>query len=291
MLRKIICLIVALSAGVVEAEDRWKFDGPPIPMSAPGAASDPELSGLAWHPMKTTNFIICSIDEQQGLYFKQNIEEMKKSCLNKWGFGNFKFTTECKVVIVPNKSLLKKLFGLNSNHAEIRRDAEGRMKLSAIWLSYDSGPEVIYPYLTLVSLKEYEQFNKIKLGNWFLRGAVFLSFNTSQIKGKIASIKVDPIVINNVFEMDEEGWKKLDEAGKEQFDLHAGCVCLLLRKEFGEYNLHKFLKNDSVAGLFEIYGFRREDFSSTVKRYITNLSEDLNNNRTPDSYITINFAR
>lgn len=285
MLRKIGCIILLFSLfSTVSAQEL-----PPQPLSIAGPPADPELAGLAWRPSKTENFIILSIDAKQGEYFQKNIEGMKTACLTKWGLPDIKFSSECKVVCVPNKSLLKKLFGLSGNYAEIRRDSEGRVKMSAIWISYDSS-DVIMPYLSLVSLKEYEQVKKVKLGNWFLRGAVLLNFNLNQIKSKIGGMKFDLVTSKNVLDMTEDDWKKLDVASKEQYDLHAACACLLLRKELGQENLLKFITKNSESDLFEVYGYKKGEFSDVLQRYIKHLSNDLSNNRTPDKYITIYAA-
>jgi hypothetical protein len=283
MLRKIGCIIVLFSLFATASAQEL----PPQPTSIDGPPSDPELSGLVWHPTKTENFIILSIESKQGEYFVKNIESMKTSCLTKWGLTDIKFSSECKIVCVPNKSLLKKLFGLNGNYAEIRRDVDGRVKMSAIWLSYDDSADVILPYLSLVSLKEYEQVKKVKLGNWFSRGAVFLNFNIGQVKSKLSGMKADLVTSKNVLDMNEDDWKKLDNAAKEQYDLHAACACLLLRKELGQENLLKFITKNGDADLFEVYGYKKGEFSDVLQRYINHLGNDLSHDRTPDKYITI----
>src|SRR5580698_5192926 len=77
-----------------------------------GSASitDPDLKGLQWNRYVAGNFTIMSINDAQGKWLAENIEKIKAWCITRWGFPDFKFSKECRVMCVPSHQLMKKLF-------------------------------------------------------------------------------------------------------------------------------------------------------------------------------------
>jgi hypothetical protein len=76
------------------------------------------------------------------------------------------------------------------------------------------------------------------------------------------------------------------------YDQSALVFCLLLRKEFGQDAVHWFLKKSSDAGpeaaLKEVLGFDGyATFDRTFKRYMLDLTKDVQDQKTPDSYLQI----
>ena len=74
------------------------------------------------------------------------------------------------------------------------------------------------------------------------------------------------------------------------------CLCLMLRKEFGEVKLQGFLrlqsKNKPETVLGMIYGFKSySQFDRQYVRYMKDLCADLADDHTPDSYLEIKSVR
>ena len=259
------------------------------------APSDPDLRNLVWNKWDTGNFTILSLDANQGKYLHANIEQMKKWVMTRWGFPDVKHSAECRVLCVPNKELMKKLFRLERSHGEVRRDKSGKITMSVLWLVLDQKPaEVIPPSLTLVCLAELEN-QGVKVGYWATRGMSVLNGSLPQVRSQLAALNANMASDQKVyfsqklFSMTEEEWKKETPEKRLLFDREAAALCLLLRKEYGQANLHKFMQSGGGEQNFnQIYGFRGyQEFDATLRRYMTNLSNDVSQNRTPDSYLQI----
>lgn len=259
------------------------------------APSDPELKNLVWNKWDTENFTILSLDAGQGKYLHDNIEQMKAWVLARWGLPDVKFSAECRVLCVPNQQLMKKLFRLDQSHGEVRRNKDGKIELSVLWLVLDKKPaEVIPPSLTLVCLAELESRN-LNVGYWAVRGMSVLNGTIPQIRSQLAPLNGvitsdDKMYFSQkLFTMTEEDWKKETVEKRHLFDQEAAALCLLLRKEFGQDNLLKYLSTGGGEQNFaNVYGFQSfQVFDSTLKSYMTNLAQDVAQNRTPNSYLQI----
>ena len=68
------------------------------PQGQPTAA-DADLEGLRWNRYTTDNFVILSIDNNQGRWLYQNVEKIKQLSLTRWGFPQTseEFTQECRI--------------------------------------------------------------------------------------------------------------------------------------------------------------------------------------------------
>ena len=80
------------------------------------------------------------------------------------------------------------------------------------------------------------------------------------------------------------------------FDQQSMILCLMLRKEFGESKLQGFLRissnNNPQDVLKLVYGFDGyEHFDKQYYLFMKELSEDIVENKTPNSYLEIKPVR
>ena len=111
-----------------------------LPSDAPittAENSDPELRSLEWNRYVNKNFVILSIEDSQGLWLCKNAPKLNEWCVSRWGFTPKDLSKECRMFCVPNNSLLKKLFGLDSPKVEIRKDKDGKTEIMAMWFVLD----------------------------------------------------------------------------------------------------------------------------------------------------------
>lgn len=254
--------------------------------------ADSEFKNLQWNRYTSKNFVILSIDNAQGKWLNENIEEIKDWCLSRWGFPQVTFSKECRVFCVPNKNMLKKLFSIEEPKFEIRKD------INVIWLVLDEKPLSVIPsQLTNICISEFESSN-VKLGFWFKRGISKLNSNLPNIKQDILEFntylrKNSPIYYSEqVLTMSEADYQKESVENKRVYDQEAMILCLLLRKEFGEAKLQGFLRltsgNDSQDVLKVVYGFEGyRKFDKQYIRFMKDLTSEVSNNRTPDSYLDV----
>lgn len=267
----------------------------PVGAAAP---TDPALKDLAWNRYTTKSFVIMSIDDAQGKWMSGNMELVKSWCLERWGFPDFQFTKECRVFCVPNKALLKKLFNLDDSKAEIRQ-TNGKIEISAMWLVLDDKPSrVIPPQLTKICFAEFEQKHNVTIPFFAKNGMALLNGTIPDIRGHIVSLgttvqKDQPIFISEkMFAMTENEYVKQTPENKKIFDQQSVALCLLLRKEFGEAKLQGFLRmsvrNSPKDVLQVVYGFNSyAQFDQSYLRFMRDLSREVNQQRTPDSYLEI----
>lgn len=259
--------------------------------------SDPELKNLEWNRYTAGNFTILSIDNTQGKWLNDNIDKIKSWCLTRWGFPDVALTRECRMFCVPNKALLKKLFALEGPKAEIRKD------MTVIWLSLDEAPaKSIPPQLTLIALAEFEAKYNVSIGWWFKRGSAQLNGTVPEIRVSVAGLadmlkKDQPLYVSEkMFTMTEEDYMKETAENRATFDRQAVALCIMLRKEFGEAKLQGFLRissrNNSQDVLKVVYGFSGySHFDKQYIRFMRDLTSDVLNNKTPDSYLEIRPVR
>lgn len=255
--------------------------------------TDPDLKNLEWNRYVVDNFSILSIDNGQGKWLSENLASIRQWCLTRWGFPESKLTKECRLFCVPNKPLLKKLFGLEQSKFEIRKD------VNVIWLVLDDKPaKVIPPHLTQICFSEFETVHNIKIGLWFKRGSAILNGPTSEVRQNIASLDVSKagFLSEKMFTMTEDDYNKETFENRKLYDQQAVILCILLRKEFGEAKLQGFLRltsrNNPQDVLKVIYGFSGySHFDRQYIRFTKDLNSDIVNNKTPDSYLEIKPVR
>lgn len=256
-------------------------------------AEDLELKNLQWNRYVTKNFTILSIDNEKGKILSESIEEIKTSSLTRWGFPDAKFSKECRIFCVPNYSLLKKLFNLVGSKVQFRKE------LSVIWVVLDDNYEKsLSPSITQVSINEYEAAYNTSLPFWFKRGAINLNASTDEVRknlkffNEIAKKEQFTHSADQIFSSIEEEYNKQSIDNKRTFDNQAVCLCLMLRKEFGEAKLQGFLrlqnKNKPEKVFNLVYGF--SSFSQFDKKYVSYMKDlcgDISDEKTPDFYLKV----
>lgn len=264
------------------------------------STSEIDVKSLKWNRYTKDNFVILSIDNSQGEWLNKNIETIKKWCLIRWGFteNSDKPKKECRVFCVPNKNLLKKMFGLEQSKVEIRRKSD-QIDMTVMWLVLDDEPLGNIPsYLTQICLAEFEEKNNVVIGWWFKRGSSLLNGSVSDVRQQVASLsevvkKDQPIFASDkMFTLTEDEYLKETGEYKKIFDKQAIVLCMMLRKEFGEAKLQGFLrlsnKNDFQNVLHVVYGFSGfNHFDKQYIRYTRDLTGGVIGGKTPDSYFEI----
>lgn len=264
-----------------------------------GSAVPKEIEGLQWNRWTTKNFVVCSLDDQQAQYLHKHLELVKGWAFIRWGLTDIDFASECKLICVNKPDLFKKLFNLDSTRAEVRRDENGKIKETVIFLLLDDLPSKTVPMpITEVCLAEFSQRYNTKFGSWVYRGMSSLNGSIPQIRAAILDIrpvldKDDPIYFSKgLLEMDMDKYSKLTIEQKKLYDKCAMTLCLLIRKEFGQDKYLDLLKRSSEIGadkaVNEVLGFENCDqFDKTLKRYMIDLTNDLTSGKTPDHYLQI----
>lgn len=259
-------------------------------VSISGSSSQNELENLVWNRYTTENFTILSIENSQGKWLNSNIERIKSWCLKRWGIQNFKFQKECRIMVVPNKDLLKKLFNISENRCEVRK-IKNDVEIIAVWMVLSSEADLVdvVPYfVTKCSLVEFNYYNNFKNNFALTNGISLLNQSVNTIK-KIKDEKINKLKILDLLDVDENKYKKMTAEEKKNFDLNSIVLCLMLKKEFGENSFLKFYfsnknKEDSLS---YVYNFNSSDFDKSYSRYSNDLINELKENKVPNSYIDI----
>lgn len=298
-----LLMIILLSCQVSLAQESVSHFQIPTPTGIQ-IKQDPDIKNLVWNRRSTKNFVILSLNDDQGKYLQSNIENMKDWVSSRWGFlsGDFpksKFEDNsepgCMVLCVPSKDLMKKLFNLDGSYGEVVKDKDGNIEKRVLWLVLDGTPaETIPPALTMICLNQLESDYSYNFGFWAVRGMSVLNSTIPKIKSSLKQVKSEleegnPMFTKNIFSLTEDDYKKLSPQKREVFDGTSAMICLLLRKEFGQKNLLDFFKNPSTEENFKmVYGFQNFDhLNQTFKRYSKNLITDISNGVTPNSYLQI----
>jgi len=272
-------------------------------IAAPRANSS--IEGLSWHRWETNNFVILSIDEKQGRWLFDNIENIKAQLLSRWGLPNIDFPKReyvkgispepgCMILCVPNKEIMQKLWRRNKPFSEVREE-DGKIVLNfSVLLLEDGFSKSIHKEITPICLKELEHRIGGNFGFWAYRGIAGLNRSPAQIRGDITKLeriyKVNRLIFFSklMFEMTEDRMHKFP-GHRELYDSEAMVLCLLLRKEFGQRKFLEFLTSDGTEDDFlKIYKFDSlDDFDLVLKRYIGYLGKDVEAGETPDNYLQV----
>lgn len=262
--------------------------------------SNPDISGKVWNRWTSENFVVCSLSDTQAKYLNLNLEQVKSWIYTRWGISDMKFSAECRLICVDDKVLFKKLFGLDKSTVEIRRNSNGTIKLSVIFILLNDTPAKTIPIpLTEVCLVELEQSYNIRFGWWIHRGIGQLNGSLGEIRANFAylnsKLQHDESMYfsESVLKMTEEQYWKESAENRSVFDKCACAMCLLIRKEFGEEKMLTFMKSTSSGkdlkiALYELYKFDSySQFDETFKSYLKSLALDIVQNKTPNSYLQI----
>jgi hypothetical protein len=296
-----VSLLTLLLVNICFAEDIRKVALPievKDEMQVP--SNDPSIEGKQWNRWTSENFTVCALNDKQAQYLHQHLELVKNWVYNRWGLGDIPFSGECRIICVDDCALFEKLFGIKQSLTQIRRDANGKIKLSVMFLLTDNKPSQVVPIpLTEVCLAEFNQRYSEQWGWWNYRGMALLNGSIEQIRSQITDLDKmlksnQPIYFGKpLFTMTKDQYRQLSPEKQDLYDKSALVVCLMVRKEFGQDKLQWLLKetadrNDPESVLGKLFNFTNyADFDATFKCYMENLCNDVVANRTPVSYLQI----
>lgn len=240
---------------------------------------------LVWNKWETENFIILSLDKSQGLYLKNNIENIKSSLLKDLGLEDVNFSSKCKLVAVPDREFMSKLFRIAGSHNEVRKNDSGDVSLCAIWLENDKIDEDLGFHIASICLNESVSNKNHRL--FVQKGICFLCRPVEYIKKDLKDL--GQFDLNYLINMTQEKWKSLSTEEKDLFQKQSELVCLFFRKEFGKNRFKKFLySNQKEEDILSTYGFENDkQLNNTLNRYSSNLDKDIQADKTPDKYLKI----
>jgi len=276
-----------------------------LPSDAPMTTaenSDPELRSLEWNRYVNKNFVILSIEDSQGLWLCKNAPKLNEWCVSRWGFTPKDLSKECRMFCVPNNSLLKKLFGLDSPKVEIRKDKDGKTEIMAMWFVLDETRTTPFlpQSLTRIGFSDFSEQNNYTVPFWFMRSAELInssaktSFkNAAEVFEKSEYKNVSLLSCKDLLTTDAKVYQAMPSNKKDCFDSQSVVLCMMLRKEFGEAKLHYFLNvlqgGNLALALKSSYGYESlEDFEKKYLLYYRDFSKDLSQDKVPNSYFEVN---
>jgi hypothetical protein len=304
-MKKLVTLLMFLFATPCLATEPIKKVSLPLEVAKEIKCSlnDPLIEGKEWNRWTSKNFTVCSINNQQAQYLHEHLELLKSWAFARWGLFDVDFDAECRLICVDDPELFKKLFNMNETNVEIRRDKNGKIELSVIFMLLDDMPSKVVPVpITEVCLAEFEQKYETKWPWWSSRGISMLNGSLDQIKSNIKKLKSDidanrPMYFSeSLMKMNKSQWEKLSDEKRALFDRNALALCLMLRKSFGQNKLHWILNKsadgkDGESVLKDQLGFRSYNhFDQNFKRYMIDISRDVTQGKMPDSYLIISAA-
>ena len=274
---KNLFLLLSLFIGISYADDAVNYsviDQVPQslnPSEDYGVDKD-SIKDLVWNRYQTDNFTILSIDKKQGEDLFVNIENIKKECLGRWGLNNTKLSKDCRIMLVPNKELLKRLFGLQSYRIEFRDN------VTAVWLDSEETANynnLIKEALTEVCLHDLDS----SLSFVASKGISKLNTSLSNIKNIIGRVS-EAQPGTNFLKVSEKDYQKMNQEGKDKFDTESLLFCLMLKKEFGESKFLEYFfgKNEKICG------FDSKSLNGSYNRYYRDIFNELKENKIPDNY-------
>lgn len=299
-LPKILFFVSILCCNFISAQEIIKVSNPQEVKSVMSVQELPkDLEGLVWNRWTSENFVVCSINDKQAQYLYKHLEFVKVWAYRRWGFDNPKFSKQCKLICVDDPKIYKKLFNLDSTYVDIRRDESGNIKENIIFLlANDSPSKILSQAVSEICLAELSQEKNVKFNAWAIKGISSLDQSLPQIKEKLLRIKShldkdsDLFFSQSLLKIDMNQYKGLSVDQKAIYDSCATAFCLMIRKEFGQDKFHELLykasKSDPDTVIRDVLGFENCDrFDKSFKRYIMDLTKDLEEGKTPDSYLQI----
>lgn len=280
----------------------------PQPATA-DAAKEPE-----WNRWTSDSFVVHAITNDKGKYLKNNLENIKTWILERWGLHQFSFGKETvqtkegpkqyshvKLWCMDNPTQFKDHFGIEDSKVEVIRDSDGGIKNIEVFLLLNDSPAADIPIpLTEAVLAEFETLHNTKFSWWAYRGMGLLNGTIPQIKKNLIDLgkKLTPdakiYLSKSLLTMTKEDWEGQNPDNRELFDQESACLCLLLRKEFGQLRMMHFLnesQKDPEKALKKIYEFKNYDqFNASFYRYMAQLAKDIDSGKTPNDYLNVKRA-
>jgi hypothetical protein len=257
----------------------------------------PEIQGLQWNRWTSKNFTVLALNDSYAKYLHDNLEPIKAWTYTRWGFANQDFSTECKLICVDDPVLFEKLFKLNKSRVEIRRNDQGKIKETVIFLLANEAPSrTVTSPLMEVCLGELAQRHNANFGWWSYRGTSLLNRSVDQISANVKDLGAkltsnSPMFFSKaLLETTPDQYSKLPDDQKQQFDTVAMVFCLMVRKEFGQDKFHFMLRDSTkpeaaVKGVLHFDSY--DQFDRSFKRYMIDLTKEVTAGKTPDKYLQI----
>lgn len=241
---------------------------PPVPAAVAERKAPEGLEGLVWNKWDAGSFVVISLDKSRGSSLRREIEPMREELLSRWGIAPQR-TAPCKVVLVPDARMLKRLFGLSVPRCEVRKSGTNSSD-SAIWI--DDERMSLLPSL----MAECELLNG-DFRSFARRGVPLLERSASHARDDLLASTDSPLSAAMADAKTESEASALAR--------NSALVCLLVRKEFGPRAFGSAARGGPQE-LHAVLGFSTaQELERTYARYRQNLLGDLKAGRTPDEYL------
>lgn len=261
---------------------------------------DPDIKNLQWNRWTSNKFVVCSIDDKQAQYLVANLENIKKWLYERWGFENYPFPTECRLICVNDPVLFEKFFQMKHSKVEVRYNENEEPELMVIFFLLDKPPSaVITTPLTELCIATIDSKFNIKTPPFLKKGMAKLNASIPSIKSSFKEI--DDLVESNeslyfsegLLEINQEQYDKMDMENKLKFDNASMAFTLFLRKNYGQKKFLQFFQlcgtKENKDALNKIYGFKNyEEADSLYKAYITKMLSNLRQDKLTDAEVQIN---
>lgn len=253
-----------------------------VPLLVPSGEPVSFRDDLVWNKWETDNFIILSLDKQQGSKLKSTVEQLRSDFLNSWGIPVWNSSVKCKLICVPDGQFLSKFFNIKAPHCEVRYDSEGKVSVCAIWIDYNRIGEL--PSL-MGSISVSDSVLPVKMNPVTRQGIASLCSSPESIRSLIGS----PVEFDAKALLSTDPNSLTTQKDKDDFRKRSAILCLMLRREFGKRIFSEFLASDQGEDKVKsVLGFSgSEEFSKTLSRYSRNIAEDIEEGKTPDKYIVV----
>mgnify|MGYP003332606607 len=274
MKKIILSLLLIVVAKISLANGYSTFDQEPVmlvPYKEYGEDAN-LIKDLVWNKYSSENFTILGLNNEQAKTLAQDIKNIKNNCLKRWGLPYITANNEYRIMLTPNKELLKKLFGIQSSKIEFR---DG---VVAMWISADDLQDVLPEFLMMATLYESHPDSLFSLR----KGVSILSSSNNNVRNVLGRISESTSEID-FLNLSEKDYRKMSREKREKFDTESTVLCLMLKKEFGEYKFIEFLDKGDIG----LYGFNNETFTRSYQRYNKDLKNELLKNKVPDGYLNI----
>lgn len=241
----------------------------PSPSPSPTPTSDikppSNLEGLVWNKWDSDHYVIVSLNKSFGEGLLAQIDELRSHGLGFWSI-DFRPSKPCKIIVVTDPPMLKKLFGLSNPKCE---DQGSEV---AIWIDESR--------VNLISSLILEaELSRVGLRAFASEGISFLNQNSRSIKSKISPI-ISSQSASEIFSKDKKDYS-------EEEKRNASILCLMIRKELGS-RIFSMASQESAKPIHEVLGFATtKELDATFDRYRSNLLEDIRFDRTPDKYLSV----
>lgn len=262
----------------------------PVGSNKPKYVDDKDLSGLVWNRYTTGNFTILSINNSTGKWLYNNIENIKSWSMNRWGLPNLDLKNECRIMVVSDNKLLNKLFNINQSRFEIRDF--GDSKIHAIWVVVESQDDLLnnIPYfVSICSYYDLLESRSIEPNFCVINGISCLNTSVDNIRNTI-SRGLDKKLEENFYNISLEKYNFMTQEDRDLYNSNSILQSLMLRKEFGQNKMIHFLLNNKDlywSKLESVYGFTKEEYDNTLKRYRKDFFSEFNLNKVPGNYLNI----